>query len=192
MPNGTMANPAQSVVTQQVWYVQKKIMNLEDEFRVDKNLGDGNILTAGVYAAYYTDNDNWSLGSNVLITNRPNAAPIILSAASGGNIYQVSSPQGIVNANGGYYILEKGSATNIAGYLSDSWKIDKWLLQAGVRLEHINLSQQTTNLSPVQMGTQYDLWDNAVELPNGTWSHGHANNTMPTFPWARTISSTTT
>ena len=181
MPNGSIANPAQSVVTQQVWYVQKKIMNLEDEFRVDKNLGDGNILTAGVYAAYYTDNDNWSLGSNVLITNRPNAAPIILSAASGGNIYQVSSPQGIVNANGGYYILEKGSATNIAGYLSDSWKIDKWLLQAGVRLEHINLSQQTTNLSPVQMGTQYDLWDNAVELPNGTWSHGHANNTMPTF-----------
>ena len=181
MPNGNVANPAQSVVTQQVWYVQKKIMNLEDEFRVDKNLGDGNTLTAGVYAAYYTDNDNWSLSSNVLITNRPNAAPIILSAASGGNIYQVSSPQGIVNANGGYYILEKGSATNIAGYLSDSWKIDKWLLQAGVRLEHINLSQQTTNSSPVQMGTQYDLWDNAVELPNGTWSHGHENNTMPTF-----------
>jgi len=181
MPNGNVANPAQSVVTQQVWYVQKQIMNLEDEFRIDKYLGDGNTLTGGVYAAYYTDNDNWSLSSNVLITNTPNASPIILSATSGGNLYQVSSPQGIVNANGGYYILQKGRADNIAVYLSDSWKIDKWLLQAGVRLEHINLDQQTTNTSLVQMGTQYDLWDNAVNLPNGTWSHGYENNTMPTF-----------
>ncbi|MFZ1867045.1 MAG: TonB-dependent receptor, partial [Steroidobacteraceae bacterium] len=29
--------------------------------------------------------------------------------------------------------------------------------------------------------TPYDLWDNAVDLPNGTWSHGYENNTMPTF-----------
>jgi len=44
------------------------------------------------------------------------------------------------------------------GYLSDSWKIDRWLLDAGARLEHINLTQETSNLSPVQMGSQFDLW----------------------------------
>jgi len=126
-------------------------------------------------------NDNWSLSSNVLITNQPNASPIILSATQGGNTYHVSSPQGIVNANGGYYILQNGRATNIAPYISDTWKIDRWLFDAGVRVEHISLSQQTTNSSPVQMGSQFDLWDNAVELPNGTYSHGHENNTMPTF-----------
>lgn len=179
--NGQPVNPAQSVVSQQVWYVQKKIVSAIDEFRVNKELGFGNTLTLGVYAARYTMNDNWSLGSNVLITNQPNASPIILSATAGGNIYQVSSPQGIVNANGGYQILQNGRATNIAPYISDSWKIDRWLFDAGVRVEHISLSQQTSNLSPVQMGTQYDLWDNAVELPNGTWSYGHENNTMPTF-----------
>jgi outer membrane receptor protein involved in Fe transport len=179
--NGQPVNPAQSVVTQQVWYVQKKITNVIDEFRVNKDLGFGNTLTVGVYLAHYTMNDNWSLSSNVLITNQPNASPIILSATAGGNLYQVSSPQGVVNANGGYYILQNGRATNIAPYISDSWKIDHWLFDAGVRLEHINLDQETTNSSPVQMGTQYDLWDNAVELPNGTWSHGHENNTMPTF-----------
>lgn len=179
--NGQAVNPNQSVVTQQVWDVQKKIVSAIDEFRVNKDLGFGNTLTFGVYAARYTMNDNWSLGSNVLITNQPNAAPIVLSAAAGGNIYQVSSPQGIVSANGGYQILQSGRATNVAPYLSDSWKIDRWLFDAGIRVEHINLSQQTSNLSPVQMGTQYDLWDNAVELPNGTWSYGHENNTMPTF-----------
>jgi outer membrane receptor protein involved in Fe transport len=179
--NGQAANPNQSVVTQQVWEVQKKIMSITDEFRVNLDLGSGNILTAGVYGAYYTMNDNWSLSSNVLITNVPNAQPIILTGNAGGNIYQVSSPQGVVNANGGYYILQNGNAVNIAAYLSDSWKIDQWLLDASVRLEHISLTQETTNTSAVQMGSIYDLWDNAVDLPNGTWSHGSENNTMPTF-----------
>ncbi|HEX4267482.1 MAG TPA: TonB-dependent receptor [Steroidobacteraceae bacterium] len=171
----------QSVVTEQVWEVQKKITSLIDEFRVNKDLGFGDTLTVGVYAARYTMNDNWSLSSNVLITNQPNAAPIILSATAGGNAYQVTSPQGIENANGGYYILQNGRATNIAPYISDTWKIDRWLLDAGLRVEHINLDQETTNQTNVQLGTQYDLWDNSVALPNGTWSHGYENNTIPTF-----------
>ena len=179
--NGQPASLAQSVVSQQVWYVQKKIVSAIDEFRVNKDVGFGNTLTLGVYVARYTMNDNWSLGSNVLITNQPNASPIILSAIAGGNLYQVSSPQGIVSANGGYQILQNGAATNVAPYLSDSWKIDRWLFDAGVRVEHINLSQATSNLAPVQMGTAFDLWDNAVELPDGTFSHGHENNTIPTF-----------
>jgi outer membrane receptor protein involved in Fe transport len=180
-PGDQAVSSNQSVVTQQVWLVYKKLTNLTDEFRVIKDFGNGNTLTLGVYAAYYTMNDNWSLGSNVLITNQPNAAPIILTATSGGNIYHVSSSQGIVNANGGYQILQDGKATQVATYVSDSWKIDRWLLDASVRLAYESLSQETTNLSPVQMGTQFDLWDNAVELPNGTYSHGHATNTMPTF-----------
>jgi outer membrane receptor protein involved in Fe transport len=179
--NGQAVSPNQSIVTQQVWFVQKKITSLVDEFRLIKDLGFGNTLTAGLYVTHFTMNDNWSLSSNVLITNQPNASPILLSATAGGNIYQVTSPQGVVNANGGYYILQNGDATDIAPYLSDSWKIGPWLFDVGARLEHINLAQETTNTSPVQMGTVYDLWDNAVDLPNGTWSHGDANHTMPTF-----------
>jgi outer membrane receptor protein involved in Fe transport len=179
--NGQGVNLAQSVVTNQVWDVQKKLVSAIDEFRVNKELGFGNTLTFGVYAARYTMNDNWELGSNVLITNQPNASPIILSATAGGNIYQVTSPQGIESTNGGYQILQDGKATNVAPYISDSWKIDRWLFDAGVRVEHINLSQETSNLHNVQMGTIYDLWDNAVSLPDGTFSHGHENNTIPTF-----------
>ena len=117
----------------------------------------------------------------MLINNVPNASPIILQGVAGGNIYNVTSPQGIVSANGGYQILEQGKATNIAAYLSDSWKIENWLFDASARLEHIDLKQQTTNLSPKQLGSAFDLWDNAVELPNGTYSHGKEVNTIPTF-----------
>ncbi len=42
-----------------------------------------------------------------------------------------------------------------------------------------------TNRRPIfsreQLGSEFDLWDNAVELPDGTYSHGHEHNTMPTF-----------
>jgi hypothetical protein len=178
--NGSAVDPNQSVITEQVWFIRKKIVNVTDEFRLSMDFGNGNTLTAGVYAAHYTDNDYWSLGSNVLMNNVPNASPIILQGTAGGNIYNVTSSQGVI-ANGGYNIQEQGRATNIAGYLSDSWKINSWLFDANVRLEHIDLKQQTTNLVNKQMGSVFDLWDNAVTLPDGTYSHASAQNTMPTF-----------
>jgi outer membrane receptor protein involved in Fe transport len=179
--NGAAVNPNQSVLTEQVWFVRKKITNLTDEFRLSEDFGNGNTLTVGAYAAHYTDNDDWSISSNVLMDNVPNASPIILQASQGGNIYDVTSPQGIVNSNGGYYILEQGTATNVALYLSDSWKINSWLFDASARLEHMDMTQQTTNQSPKQLGTQYDLWDNKVSLPNGTYSYAGKINTIPVF-----------
>jgi outer membrane receptor protein involved in Fe transport len=180
-PGGQAVAGEQSVITEQAWQIRKKIMNLTDEFRVAKDLGLGNTLTAGVYMAYYTDNDAWSLGSNVLMSNTPNANPIILQGVAGGNIYNVTSSQGVVNANGGYNILEQGSAVNLAAYLSDSWKIDRWLFDLSARIEHINLHQQTSNLANRQLGSAFDLWDNAVSLPDGTYSPAKEINTIPTF-----------
>jgi hypothetical protein len=115
------------------------------------------------------------------MNNVPNASPIVLQGVAGGNIYNVTSPQGISSANGGYFIEEQGQATNIAGYISDSWKINSWLFDASVRVEHIDLKQQTTNLANKQLGTQFDLWDNAVDLPDGTYSKAGEVNTYPTF-----------
>jgi outer membrane receptor protein involved in Fe transport len=179
--NGLPVNPNQSVVTQQVWDVQKKLTSVIDEVRLSKDLGFGNTLTGGLYVSHYTDNDNWELGANALITNQPNAYPIILTGIANGQLYNLTSAQGIVNANGGYNILEQGRATNVAVYLSDSWRIDQWLFDASARLEHIDLTQQTSNLTSVQMGPATSLWDNAVNLPNGTYTVRGEKNTMPTF-----------
>ncbi len=171
---------SQSIVTQQVWYIEKKLFTVTDEFRLAKDFGNGNIATAGLYFAHYTTNDAWSLGSNVLITNQPNASPIILQGIAGGNLYNITSHQGVI-ANGGYNILESGRATNIAAYLSDSWKLDRLLLDASLRVEHIDLNQQTSNLADKQLGSAFDLWDNKVTLPDGTLTHRSETNTMPTF-----------
>jgi outer membrane receptor protein involved in Fe transport len=172
---------SQSVVTQQVWYIEKKLFSLTDEFRLSMDIGFGNTLTGGLYAAHYRDNDAWSLGSNALITNQPNASPIILQGVgTDGNIYNVTNAQGL-NANGGYNILEQGHATNVAFYLSDAWKLDRWLFDASVRVEHISLWQQTSNLANRQLGSQFDLWNTAVTLPDGTYTQRDEHNTIPTF-----------
>ena len=45
--NGLAVDPAQSVITEQVWLVRKKITNVTDEFRLAKDFGNGNTLTSG-------------------------------------------------------------------------------------------------------------------------------------------------
>jgi hypothetical protein len=179
---GGVVPQSQSVIAQGWWFIQKHLTNLTDEFRVSKDLFDGNTLTAGVYFANYTDDDNWSLGNTMLMSNTPNATPITLNYLNGaGQTVNLSSPQGFINMNGNFNILEHGSATNIATFLSDSWKWNQFLFDAGARLENIDAHQRTCNRSNVQMGTALDLWDNAVPICNGTWDNEHYDKTKASF-----------
>jgi TonB dependent receptor-like, beta-barrel len=115
------------------------------------------------------------------MSNTNNAVPINLSVAQGSNIYYLTNPQGINYNIGSFYIDEHGDARNIAGYVLDSWKTGPWLIQAGARLENLNAHQRTCNDSPVQYGSGFDLYDNAVSICNGTWDYEHYVRTRPTF-----------
>ena len=178
---GGAVNPNQSVITQGWWYIQKKLKNFTNEFRLSKEITTGNTLTGGLYLAHYTDSDNWSLGNQMLMSNTPNATPITLSYAQNGKTYNITSPQGFVNFNNNYNIVEHGAGTNVAFYLSDSIKWDRWLLDASGRVERINVNQNTCNRSSVQMGAATDLWDNAAYLCNGTFDFEHYVQTAPSF-----------
>jgi outer membrane receptor protein involved in Fe transport len=179
---GGAISPNQSVLTQGWWFIQKHLTNITDEFRVSKEIFDGDTLTAGVYLANYTDDDNWSLGNTMLMTNTPNATPVVLNYQNGaGQTVNLTSPQGFVNMNNNFNILEHGTAQNTAFFLSDSWKWNQFLFDAGARLENIDVHQRTCNRSPVQMGTALDLWDNAVPICNGTWDNENYNKTRPSF-----------
>src|SRR5581483_2147787 len=83
----------QSVIQQGWWFIQKHLRNANNDFRLSKDIFDGNTLTAGLYVAHYTDRDNWSLGNPMLMTNTPNATPIVLTYQQGGNTYFVTNPQ---------------------------------------------------------------------------------------------------
>ena len=172
---------SQSVIRQGWWYIQKRLNNINNDIRVSKMVFDGNTVTAGLYLAHYTDHDNWSLGNQMLMTNTPNATPIALTYVNLGHTYNLTSPQGFVDFNSNYNILEDGTGTNTAPYLSDSWKIGPLLLDASARYEHINVRQQTCNRTNTQLGTIYDLWDNATPICNGTFDVEHYSKNATTW-----------
>jgi outer membrane receptor for Fe3+-dicitrate len=188
---GLPVSPDQSVVQQGWWYIQKSLSNAVDEFRATKTLFPGNTLTAGVYLAKYSMNDNWSLGNQMLMATEPNTTAITLNYLQSAALWNISSSQGFVSFNGNTNELDHGNAFNIAPYLSDSWRLGSWLLDAGVRLEHIdakvrscggsNSAANAANTDLVQMGSQYDLWNNDVPFCNGIWNYEHYIRTMPSY-----------
>ncbi|TAN04085.1 MAG: TonB-dependent receptor [Rhodanobacteraceae bacterium] len=182
LPNGTVVPLGQSVIQQGWWYIQKHLKSFNNDFRLSWEMFEGNTLTAGLYLARYTDHDNWSLGNQELMLNQPNTQPIGLTYVQNGQTYVVANPQGFVNFNGNYNIVEAGTGTNKAFYLSDSWTIGPWLLQAGGRIENENIHQRTCNRSPVDLdGNPLTLYDNTTPVCNGTWDREHYDKTHPSF-----------
>jgi outer membrane receptor protein involved in Fe transport len=186
--SGTAVPLSANVIQQSYHEIQKSIQNVTDEFRASYELFHGDTLTAGVYTAFYTDNDTWAADS-ALMTATPNAQMITLSylgnAQNGGQIgqiYNLTSPQGIINDNGTYTTPGRhGDGRNIAPYISDSWRHGPWLADVGARLEHIDLHQRTCQTSTEQLGTAYDLYDNKVPICNGSFDFEHYARTMPTY-----------
>lgn len=182
LSNGDAVPLDQSVIHQGWWFIQKRLKSLNNDLRISAEIFDGNTVTAGFYVARYTDHDNWSLGNQELMLNQPNTQPIGLSYAEGGQTFVVANSEGFVDFNGNYNIVEAGTATNKAFYLSDSWTIGPWLLQAGGRIENTNVHQRTCNQSKVDLdGNPLTLYDNATPVCNGTWDYEHYDKTHPSF-----------
>jgi hypothetical protein len=126
----------QSVINQGWWSIRKDLEHFNNDLRVHRELFEGNTLTIGLYTAYYTMDDKWGLGNQMLMTNEPNARPITVSyVGTDGLVHRRTDEQGFLD-NGGFPIAHTGHAFNKALYLSDSWRIDKWLFDASVRYEN--------------------------------------------------------
>jgi outer membrane receptor protein involved in Fe transport len=165
---GGVVAPTQDVIHQGWWYIHKNLQNINNDFRVSKELFSGNTLTAGLYLAYYTMDDKWALGNQMLMTNEPNARPIMVSYTNAGQTFQLTDNQGFLDY-GGFNITERGHAFNRAIYLSDSWRVNKWLFDASVRTERQEATNRVCNLSNVNLdGNPLTLYDNAVPVCNGT------------------------
>ena len=94
--------------------------------------------------------DEWALGNQMFMTNEPNARPITVSYVNAtARPFQRTDEQGFLD-NGGFNITQRGHAFNRAIYLSDSWRIDKWLLDASVRFENQDATNRVCNLTNVR------------------------------------------
>jgi hypothetical protein len=181
--NGAPVDPNQSVIHQGWWFIHKHLFSINNELRVSKKIFEGNTATVGVYVAHYTDHDKWSLGNQMLMTNTPNARPITVSYVDPvtGLRLQKLNPQGF-DFNGGFNITEDGTGTNFAGYFSDSWRLGPWLLDASVRVEHVDETNIVCNLHNVNLdGNPLTLYDNGASQCDGTFATTDYNPTRS--PW---------
>ena len=167
---GGAVDPDQSVIHQGWWFIHKELTNLNNDFRLSKELFDGNTLTIGLYLAYYEMDDEWALGNQMLMTNEPNARPMTVSYVDGGQTFQLTDPQGFLD-NGGFNIAQHGHAFNRAFYLSDSWRVGQWLLDASVRFENQDATNNVCNRTDTDLdGDPLTLYNNVVGVCNGTFA----------------------
>jgi hypothetical protein len=168
---GGPVDPDQSVIHQGWWFIHKELASLNNDLRLSKELFDGNTLTLGLYLAYYEMDDEWALGNQMYMTNEPNARPITVSYTLGGTTFQRTDEQGFLD-NGDFNITQRGHAFNKALYLSDSWRIDKWLLDASVRFENQEATNRVCNLARIDLDANpLTLYNNSVPVCDGTIAH---------------------
>jgi hypothetical protein len=166
--DGTVVPATQSVIHQGWWFIHKELEQYNNDLRVSKELFEDNTLTIGLYTAYYTMDDEWALGNQMMMTNTPNARPITVTFVQGGQTFQKTDEQGFLD-NGAFNITEAGHAFNKALYLSDSWRIDRWLLDASVRYENQEATNRVCNLTNRDLDNNpLTLYNNAVPVCNGT------------------------
>ncbi|GLQ47206.1 TonB-dependent receptor [Dyella lipolytica] len=160
--NGSPASMNQNVTTQGLWYVHKVIQAISNEFHVSKELFDGNTLTVGNYTAVYNDHDTWFLGNNMLLQAQNNPNPIVVDLTNGANTWQLTSPQGFAGAVSAAAIRERWSGFNTAFFATDSWKVDNWLFDGGLRVERQQANGAIANTTTGDLDANpYTLYNNS-------------------------------
>lgn len=180
--DGSAVSSDQSVIHQGYYYIRKRMENFNNDLRLSNELFEGNTLTIGLYYAHYTTHDKWALGNQMLMTNEPNARAVQVSyVGEDGQTYYLTDDQGLLDY-GSYNIEEYGKANNVALYLSDSWSIGNWLLDASMRAEHMDANVRVCNLHNVNLdGDPYTLYDNETSQCDGTFTETNYSKTHPAW-----------
>jgi hypothetical protein len=168
---GGTVDPNQSVIHQGWWFVHKQLFSISNELQLSKRLFEGNTLTGGFYVAYYSQVGTYLIGNEMLMSNTPNARPIVVSYVSGGITYHRTDPQGFIDFSNNFDVTDHGTATNMAFYLSDSWRLNRWLLDAAVRVERVGLTERVCNPAPIDLDhNPLNLYNKGVPTCNGTFT----------------------
>jgi outer membrane receptor protein involved in Fe transport len=167
--SGAAVNPNSYVASMGFWVVQKQIQSFTDDLRFTFDVVPGNKLTVGGYLAAYKSDDHWWLGNNELITGTQNAQLIDLTLNNGVN---VTNPAGQLGAST-FTLVENWTGFNTALFLSDQWKINQWLFDAGYRVEEQRDHGTIENVSSVNLDNDpRNLYNKGVSVPNGTFNQG--------------------
>jgi hypothetical protein len=157
----------QQVVQAGLWAVEKKLRSFTDEFRVSRDIGNNNTVTAGAYVANYSSHDVWYLGNSHLMTANANA-----------RLINAKLNNGVVVANNGtdgnvfYAPIASYNGDNTAVFVADEWRInDRIKVDAGMRHERQRLSGSISNLAGADTDNNpLTVYNNGTSQPTGSYT----------------------
>ncbi len=171
---GGVVNPNTEVASVGFWVVDKEIKSFTDELRLSTDLFTGNTLTVGGYFASYSSDDTWYLGNNMLITAQPNAQLINLSLDNGAQVTRNGLISGATTA-----LVDNFDGRNTAIFLSDQWRWNSWLFDAGYRLENEHINGSIENDTNMDLDSNpLTLYNNNVNVANGSFTPVHYDHTF--------------
>jgi TonB-dependent receptor-like protein len=171
---GGVVDPNQYVMTNGFWVVDKQLQSFTDDLRFTFDVLSGNKLTVGGYFAAYKSDDTWYLGNNELMTATPNSSLINLTL----NNNAIIAENGLTSAST-FTLIDHYTGRNVALFASDNWRIDQWVLDAGLRVEQQQVSGTIENDSPQNLSANpLSLWNQGVSVPNGTWTSASCDATL--------------
>lgn len=180
---GGVVDPNQSVIQESWWFVHRYQFSVSNELRLSKPLFEHNTLTGGLYMAHYSQSGTYLLGNPMLMSNTRNARPILVTYLSNGVSYHRTDPQGFIDFGGyNFDVTDHGSATNAALYLSDSWRLNRWLLDAGLRVAREALTERLCNTAAVDLDhNPLNLYNKGVQACDGTFTTTHYDPTRTSW-----------
>ena len=184
--NGATVGPNQQVIQAGIWSVEKHIKSFTDELKLSREMFSGNTLTLGGYYAHVTDHDLWYLGNNVLLALEPQARVLNATLNNGAILTRNGFTSGpTFDVNNSY------KSDNVAGYVSDEWKIGKLRLDGGARVEHTKIKGTFEGLSTVDLdGNPLTVFNNGATILNGTFTKANYHKTQVSWTAGATYSFT--
>ena len=164
--SGAALSGDQETIQGGIWAVRKHIRSFTDELKLSKEIFEGNTLTLGGYYANVHDHDRWNLGNNILLALEPQARVLNASLDDG----TILTRDGFTSGNS-YDVNARYRSSNIAGYITDEWKLGDFRIDGGVRIERTKLHTVFENSSTGDLdGNPLTAYNNNATYLNGTYT----------------------
>ena len=159
---GAAVAGSQQVLSAGIWSVEKEIQAFTDELRISREVLPGHRVSAGVYYADFSTDDQWYLGNSTLMTAANNARPINVRLDNG----VVVSGNGHDGASF-YTLTEKLNGRNTALFLADEWSLSNRItLDAGVRYEKQRIDGTISNPVAADLDNNpLTIYNNSASVP---------------------------
>ncbi|KRE89316.1 hypothetical protein ASG87_02955 [Frateuria sp. Soil773] len=183
--DGRPADMNENVTVQNPEYIHKKIQSISNEFRLSKELFEGNRLTFGNYTAVYSEEHSEEAGLNMLLQARNNPDPIVVTLSDGTRRYAITDGQGLYwNSQPQSWMAfnEHWHATTTAFYLADEWNIGKWRLDGGVRVHHDKIDGWRQNTASGDLDANPDtVYNNNARYLIDSYRRPSSSRTAPSW-----------